>query len=177
MSTSSESIFIRAINREELIQMEWEGEYSCFRRIYEDTYNRMLSGLANIFVSVAGNTHVIGQVCLQYTSQRKELADGKTRAYLFAFRIRPEYRNQGIGSKMLSHVENDLIARGYTYLTLNVAKTNNGAIRLYQRKGFKIVAPEPGRWSYIDHQGNLQHIHEPSWRFMKKISHASPNKF
>lgn len=147
--------------------MEWEGEYSCFRRIYSETYKRMVEGLANIIVALTEDSHVIGQVCLQYDSNRKELADGVSRAYLFAFRIRPEYRNLGIGSKMLGYCENELIQKSYIFLTLNVAKENTAAIRLYQRKGFKIVAPEPGVWSYIDQHGHIQHVNEPSWRFQK----------
>ncbi len=169
MSSLTHTINIRPINQHELMEMEWEGEYSCFRRIYAETFNRMLAGLANIIVAVTGASYVIGQVCLQYDSNRKELADGISRAYLFAFRIRPEYRNLGIGSKMLAYCENELVEKGYTYLTLNVAEENNSAIRLYQRKGFKIVAPEPGRWSYIDQHGQLKHVNEPSWRFQKKL--------
>ena len=149
--------------------MEWEGQFSCFRRIYAETYNRMLAGLAIIIVAETEDSYIIGQVCLQYDSNRKELADGISCAYLFAFRIRPEYRNLGIGSKMLAHCENELIQKSYRYLTLNVAKENTSAIRLYQRKGYKIVAPEPGRWSYIDHHGQLRHVNEPSWRFQKQL--------
>lgn len=169
MSSLTPAVTIRSINQDELIDMEWEGEYSCFRRIYAETYNRMIAGLANIIVSVTEASCIIGQVCLQYDSNRKELADGVSRAYLFAFRIRPEYRNLGIGSKMLAYCENELVEKGFTYLTLNVAKENTSAIRLYQRKGFKIVAPEPGRWSYIDQHGQLKHVNEPSWRFQKRL--------
>ena len=70
---------------------------------------------------------------------------------------------------MLEVLEHYLVARHYSRLTLNVARDNPDAIRLYKRKGFEIVAEEPGIWSYIDHLGKWRTEEEPSWRMEKRL--------
>lgn len=66
-------------------------------------------------------------------------------------------------------LENSLIQKHFTRLTLNVARDNLDAIRLYKRLGFQIIAEEPGVWSYIDHVGQWQTVEEPSWRMEKQL--------
>jgi ribosomal protein S18 acetylase RimI-like enzyme len=70
---------------------------------------------------------------------------------------------------MVGFVENFLRSQQFSRLTLNVAKNNHDAIRLYRRLGFQIVAEEPGFWSYPDDTGTWQSVHEPSWRMEKSI--------
>ena len=112
---------------------------------------------------------LIGQVFVQLTCDRFELADGRQRAYLYSFRIRPAYRSQGLGTLIMKTVEEDLRRRRYRFITLNVAKDNYPAQRLYQRLGYYIVAHEPGIWSYQDDQGIWHHLEEPAWRMEKRL--------
>jgi len=103
------------------------------------------------------------------TSDRLELADGWDRAYLYSLRVRPQYQNLGIGSKLISTVETTLLRINFSRVTLNVSRSNQSAIRLYTRLGFHIVAEEPGVWSYPDHRGVWQTVSDPSWRMEKKL--------
>jgi ribosomal protein S18 acetylase RimI-like enzyme len=112
---------------------------------------------------------MVGQVFIQLSCDRPELCNGFDRAYLYAFRIRAPYRSKGIGSQMLAVVEEDLIGRGFRWLTLNVARDNPRAHQFYLRHGFRVVAPEPGCWSYIDDKGRLQQVVEPAWRMEKPL--------
>jgi ribosomal protein S18 acetylase RimI-like enzyme len=66
--------------------------------------------------------------------------------------------------------EQDLIQRGFSYVTLNVGKDNPKAKRLYMRLGYEVVADEPGNWSYLDHRGKRQSVHEPAWRMQKQLT-------
>ena len=100
---------------------------------------------------------------------RPELADGWQRAYLYSFRIKPEFRNQGLGTEMIRVIENYLLAKQFSRLTLNVARDNPDARRLYNRLGFQIVAEEPGVWSYPDELGVWHTVQEPSWRMEKLL--------
>lgn len=165
-------ISVRPILEAELWQMEWGGEFSHFRRTYADTFERMRSGKAIIWVAVNASQEVIGQVCVQFDSPRPELANGTSHGYIFAFRVKPPYRSKGIGRRILATVEKDMRARGYSHMTLNVAKDNPAAQRFYKTNGYAVVASEPGNWSYIDQYGRRQHMHEPSWRFIKDIRKA-----
>jgi len=163
-------VVLRHLKREELNDLEWEGEYTHFRHLYEETFARTRRGTAIMWVAVLPGTGIIGQVFIQLNCSRPELADGERRAYLYSFRVRATYRGQGLGTFILNRVENDLVQRGYSYLTLNVAKENTRARKLYQRSGYKVVAHEPGIWDYIDDKGYWRHVDEPAWRMEKKIS-------
>jgi ribosomal protein S18 acetylase RimI-like enzyme len=168
-----DTVVIRNVREADLVGLEWEGEYAHFRRLYQDAYRRALRGLSVLWVAeLPDGPGLIGQVFIQMYCDRPELCNGIDRAYLYGFRIRPAYRSCGLGSRILEVAERDLVERGYTLLTLNVARDNIDAIRLYQRRDFMIVAPEPGRWQYIDDKGKLQDVHEPAWRMEKRLAGA-----
>jgi len=168
-STLSALLNIRAASDSDLIQLEWEGEYRHFRRLYQDIYASSKKGDAILWVVELNGSGVIGQACVQLTSARKDLADGSHRAYLYGFRVHPMYRNQGIGSYVLQYVETDLYRRGFTKVCLNVGRENHEALRLYHRHGYRIVGMEAGEWSYLDENGMRQYIHEPAWRMEKSL--------
>jgi ribosomal protein S18 acetylase RimI-like enzyme len=161
---------IRPAVRSDLLDMEWNGEYKHFRVLYANAFARMQQGNSMIWVAETGMHGLIGQVFVQLICDRPELADGWQRAYLYSFRIKPEFRNHGLGTQMVRVVEDFLIQKQYTRLTLNVSRDNLNALRLYKRLGFQIVAEEPGIWSYPDDQGDWHTVQEPSWRMEKIIA-------
>jgi ribosomal protein S18 acetylase RimI-like enzyme len=154
----------------DLPALEWNGQYKHFRQIYQDVFILTQKGEAEIWVAELAMEELIGQVLVQLKSARFELADGKTRAYIFGFRIKPEYRGLGIGSKMMQRVESDLVKKGYTMAILNVNRDNFQAKGLYERLGYKIVAEEPGNWSYLDEIGVRHDVNEPAWRMEKRLT-------
>lgn len=164
---------IRHIMKAELSTLEWEGIYTHYRLVYADAYQRMQNGLTVIWVAYLPGAGIIGQLCVQLACDRPELADGQSRGYIFAFRVRPAYRSFGLGRRMLHVAEGDLIRRGYITAVLNVAQTNLHAQRLYLHLGYYIVAPDPGCWSYPDDSGIWRTEEEPAWR-MEKALEALP---
>jgi ribosomal protein S18 acetylase RimI-like enzyme len=160
---------IRKATLEDLPSMEWNGEYTHFRRLYQEIYENSLRGEAILWVADLPGASVIGQVFVQMNSSRKELADGIERAYLYGFRIKSTYRGKGIGSYMLSVVEDDLIRRGFRIAVLNVSRNNAEARQLYEHRGYRVVAPEPGLWSYLDQNGLRRWVDEPAWRMEKNL--------
>jgi len=161
---------IRQAVRTDLLAMEWGGEFRHFRIIYANAYSRMQQGTSVIWVAETELYGLIGQVFVQLVCDRPELADGWQRAYLYSFRVKPEFRNHGLGTEMVRVVEDYLIQRQFSRLTLNVARDNQDAMRLYKSIGFQIVAEEPGVWSYPDEEGTWHTISEPSWRMEKILS-------
>jgi ribosomal protein S18 acetylase RimI-like enzyme len=153
----------------DLEALEWEGEYSHFRRLFADTFQLALHGQAKIWIAKTIDGNLIGQLIVSLNGGRIELADGKTRAYIFGFRIRPAYRNQGIGAEMMFMVEKDLRKNGFRKIALNVAQTNHAARRFYERLGYQVVGDDPGRWSYLDQFGERRDVHEPAWRMEKDL--------
>jgi ribosomal protein S18 acetylase RimI-like enzyme len=160
---------IRQIRANDLPALEWEGEFTHFRRLYAEAYRRSQRGLSVLWLAEIPGEEIVGQVFVQLTCDRPELCNGIDRAYLYAFRVRPAYRSAGVGARMLETLEDDLLLRGYQYLTLNVAQENHRAQSFYSRHSFNVVAPEPGRWSYIDHEGKIRDVIEPAWRMEKRL--------
>lgn len=160
---------IRLLRQEDLTALEWDGEYRHFRRLYRDIYETARQGKAVLWVAEFVPGKIIGQVFVQLVSGRKELADGVQRAYVYGFRVRPEYRSCGIGAQMLITLEADLKRRGFRYVTLNVGRDNPNAQRFYERHGYHPVAAEPGRWYYFDDEDQKREVHEPAWRMEKAL--------
>lgn len=164
-----EQLVVRQVTRSDLPAMEWEGEYTHFRRVYADAFERMRLGYSMLWVAELPGTGLVGQVFIQFTCERPELADGVERAYLYSFRVRKAYRSLGVGSRIMAVVEDDLRKRGFNYVTLNVARDNPRAQQLYKRRGYHVVAPEPGIWSYLDEKGHWHQVEEPAWRMEKPL--------
>jgi len=159
----------RHVTQADLLALEWEGAYTHFRRVYAQAYQRMQQGLSVLWLAELPGKGIIGQVFIQLECDRPALADGRMRAYMYSFRVRPEYRNTGLGSHMLKVVIDDLRQRGFSFLTLNVAKDNPLAQSFYERHNFKVVAHEPGVWSYPDENGIWQQVEEPACRMERKL--------
>lgn len=162
-------IVIRQAGEADLPGLEWDGEFTHFRRVYADAYRRQLAGQSLIWVAVLPEVGIVGQVFIQLVCDRPELADGRRRAYLYSFRVKPAYRGMGLGTRVMEIVEDDLRARGFSSVTLNVAKDNLDAQRLYERRGYQRVAHEPGCWSYPDENGMWHSVEEPAWRMEKDL--------
>lgn len=165
---SSSTLRIRVAREEDLPALEWEGEYTHFRRLYQDIFRSAQRGEAVLWVAELEGK-IIGQLFVQLSSGRPELADGERRAYIYGFRVRSEYRRRGVGTRMMNAAEMDLVKRGYRLVTLNVNRDNPGARRLYERLGYRVVGSEEGRWSYVDDRGQRREVHEPAWRMEKNL--------
>jgi len=168
-----ETVQIRHLCKTDLPDLEWDGEYSRYREVYLVEFERSQIGSSILWVADKPGVGIIGQVFIQLTAERKELADGCSRAYMYSLRIRPPYRNSGLGTRITQVFEDDLVRRKFCWITLNVGKTNYAARRLYGQLGYKVVGNEAGRWSYRDENSIVQKVEEPAWRMEKFICRAS----
>jgi ribosomal protein S18 acetylase RimI-like enzyme len=163
-------IQIRPLVEQDLPGLEWDGEYIHFRRLFAQSFRDVQRGRSYVWVAVDPPEKLIGQVFIQLVSRvRSDVANGISRAYLYSIRIREGYRNGGLGTRLMDVAEQDLVDRGFSRAYLNVAKENTAGLRFYQRLGYRIVGEEPGRWSYLDHEGHRRHVHEPSWQMEKRL--------
>ncbi len=65
--------------------------------------------------------------------------------YINALAVFAERRNEGIGAQLLSAAENLARANGFNVMSIQVYSQNSGAVRLYDRLGYKLAASEPVR--------------------------------
>lgn len=167
-SPIAQEVLIRHVSQDDLPALEWEGEFSHFRYIFSEAFRLMQLGDVIMWVADLPNFGLIGQLFIQLYGPNQLRPSEEPYAYIYGFRVRPKFRGQGIGSSLLQKAETDLVKRGFPRVTLNVAQDNPSARQLYERRGYHVVAPEPGNWSYLDHKGRRQFVNEPAWR-MEKI--------
>lgn len=162
-------ILIRPALRTDLPDLEWGGEYSHLRHVYVRTFELARTGRTAVWVAQNCHKEIIGQLLVQYNSTRKDLANGEDLAYIFSFRVKPSYRRSGIGSRLLASAEQEIINRGFSEISLIVARQNSDAIRFYEHRGYRIVDSEAGKWTLIDHLDQKRKMDEPGWKMVKNL--------
>ncbi len=65
-----------------------------------------------------------------------DFADGKTTAYLCAFRVEKEYRGKGYGSLLMKTALTELKKEGFEYAAIGVGMTEEANIKMYTHMGF-----------------------------------------
>lgn len=63
----------------------------------------------------------------------------KDEYYIFMLAVLPEYQNKGLGTKLLEFAEQEALNRRLKKCSLLVRTANKGAIRFYERHGYKKV--------------------------------------
>lgn len=66
---------------------------------------------------------------------------------LFRIAVSPEWRRQGIGSRMVSACLETALRRGIAAAVLEVRPSNSEAVELYRKFGFRVIATRPGYYS------------------------------
>jgi ribosomal-protein-alanine N-acetyltransferase len=64
--------------------------------------------------------------------------------------VLPEHRRAGVASTLLERVLADGLARGAPRATLEVRRSNQPALRLYEKFGFRVTAVRRGYYSHPD---------------------------
>lgn len=155
-------VTIRPLTEADLPALEWDGAYTHYRPIFLEMWRDMQRGQRWLLVA-ASDHQMVGQVFLQFWSSDPRYADGRTRAYLYALRVKPPWRQLGLGTRLVQTAEDLLCARGFDVVTIAVAKDNFGALRLYQRLGYAVFSDDPGVWYFTDVNGVAQTVEEPCW--------------
>jgi ribosomal protein S18 acetylase RimI-like enzyme len=71
--------------------------------------------------------------------------------------VLPEYQGRGLGRRFIDIAKSQASARNIDLLSLHVFESNEGAIRLYERCGFRVVdrAPIPDGLPMADRGGSI----------------------
>lgn len=159
-------VTLRAAVRSDLAKLEWYGQYAHYRSLFRRTFRDQQIGRRLMLVA-ATNDFPIGTISIQFQSTESRVADGITRAYLFSFRVMEMFRHRGIGTRLIQEAEALMVDRGFQWATIAVAKDNHNARQLYERLGYRIFKDDPGRWSFMDHHGQVRQINDPCWLLEK----------
>lgn len=159
---------VRQATESDLEALEWEGEYTHFRRAYSYAMAEAKRGRRLMLIAEAGET-IVGQIFVQLAITSSMGKGNGPAAYFYAFRVKPSYQNQGVGTRLLHEAEERCRNKGLKRLLISVSKNNHSAQRLYARFGFVHVDEDTGRWSYVDHEGQTRAIVETSLVFEKQL--------
>ncbi|OGO49590.1 MAG: hypothetical protein A2148_11365 [Chloroflexi bacterium RBG_16_68_14] len=90
--------------------------------------------------------------------------------YLFALAVVEPFQRQGIGSRLVVSVEAEARRRGVEGICLAVAVDNEGAIRLYERLGYRRTGePFISRWTWYGPDGETREIVERCYRMVRRL--------
>ena len=75
--------------------------------------------------------------------------------HISTFAVHPEFRRQGIGENLLKNALADAAKRGAQVATLEVRASNDAAIKLYGKLGFKVAGSREGYYHDNDEDAIL----------------------
>ena len=159
---------IRPIRAAELPGLEWEGQYTKYRKVFAQSFEDVQRGQRIMLVAAAGG-QLVGQIFVQLSSSETHYADGATRGYLYSLRVRPAWQGNGLGTRLIRAAESALLARGFSVAVIAAGKDNPGARRLYERLGYHTFADDAGVWYFTDVNGVQQEQTEPCWVMEKRL--------
>lgn len=164
--TLNATLKIRKATLEDVKRLEWNGQFTHFRKLFRRAYLEQRNG-TRLMLVMDFNGYPIARLFIQFISADGIIADGKNKGYIYSFTVLEHFRNLGIGTRMLAIAEAILRKRGYQVAIISVAKDNTRALKLYKRQGYRTYGEDKGQWQYHDHEGNVHQMNEPNW-FMKK---------
>lgn len=162
------AVTFRPASLDDLPRLEWYGLYKHYRNIFRRAYRDQQLGRRYLLLADCGG-FPIGQIFIQFISGNPHIADGDQRAYLYSLRVMEMFQRHGIGTRLIQEAEALLLERGFRYATIAVSLDNPRARRLYERLGYRVLWQDSGDWSYIDHLGRKQHVHDPCWLLEKNL--------
>ena len=97
----------------------------------------------NILIALETEKEIIGFL-YAYEETKGHLPFHKKRKYIVIDNIviDENYRNNGYGGKLLDYIIEYAKNGKYNDIILNVYRFNENAIKLYEKKGFKIIAQD-----------------------------------
>jgi ribosomal protein S18 acetylase RimI-like enzyme len=165
---------IRRVKQSDLPALEWEGQFTHFRKVYQHAFEEAQRG-DRVLLVAESDGKLIGQIFIHLNPRNLGTNVSVPTAYLHSFRVRSAYRNVGVGSKLLSHAEEVMRQMGIQLAVIAVSKSNPRALGFYQKWGFSVFREDAGRWSYLDHLGRLRDVHDPSYLLQKALNSGSPD--
>lgn len=99
----------------------------------------------------------VGHLSIEWTGDGAAPPDLQGIATIADFRVGPAHRSRGIGSRLMDAAEAEIRARGHPRAVVAVGISNEGARRLYERKGYRLTGSASFlSWTYLGADGELR---------------------
>ena len=146
-------VTIRLLKEEDLPELEWNGEYTRYRKVYREVYRNLQNGISLPYVAETESDGIIGQVFLTRKEPNPSYSPRSKYFFLSSFRIKPQFRGKGLGSRLMQICFRDVRSHKLRDIFLNCASDNNRARRFYEKHGFRIIRLDEGNWTFINDEG------------------------
>ncbi len=123
------TVGIRAMTEEDLEEVLRIERLSFPQPWSREAYRREISQPFSVYVVAEDGEGVVG-----YAGMWVILDE----AHLTTLAVDPEKRREGIGERLLAHMEEEARRRGATTMLLEVRPSNRPALALYEKKGFSL---------------------------------------
>lgn len=116
-------------------QADWQ------REAQKKTIQAIEDGNQEFWV-IENNDQIIGEIHICWRKDDEDAANGHNRAYLFALRLHPDFRGQGLGTKLIQRVLQRVRDNGFTEVTIGAYKDEPHLKSLYNKWGFTSFVKE-----------------------------------
>ena len=164
-----DQVTIRLIREEDLPALEWDGEYSRYRKVYQEVYRNFEKGISIPYVAETEENGIIGQVFLTRKDPNPSYSPRSRYFFLSSFRIKREFRDRGLGDRFMDVCFREVRSRKLRDIFLNCSTDNNRARRFYEKHGFRVVRVDEGKWSYINPEGLVVSEHQSAYLMRKTL--------
>lgn len=144
---------IRLLREEDLPALEWDGEYTRYRKIYQEVYRNLERGISFPYVAETADDGIIGQVFLTRKDPNPAYAGRMRYFFLSSFRIKEPFRDRGLGNRLMETCFRQTREQRLRDIFLNCASDNVRARHFYEKHGFRIIRFDEGNWTYVNHEG------------------------
>lgn len=161
-----EGVIIRLLREEDLPALEWDGEYRRYRRIYREVFRNSQKGISFPLVAETPKDGIIGQVFLTQKEPNPNFTANSRYYFLSSFRIKPQFRGMGLGSRLLRTCEDQAKLHHLRDIYLNCAVANHRARWFYLDHGFHVIRIDNSDWTFVDDEGFIRT--EPQHAYLMK---------
>ena len=148
-----DQVNIRLLREEDLPALEWDGEYTRYRKIYQEVYRNLARGISFPYVAETAEDGIIGQVFLTRKDPNPAYAGRMRYFFLSSFRIKEPFRDRGLGNRLMEICFRQTREQRLRDIFLNCASDNVRARKKKKKHGFRIVRFDEGNWTYVNHEG------------------------
>ena len=134
--TDTQGITVRKATADEMLRLwgyENIADASPTARFF---YQNISSGNA-VFWTLDDEGQLVGELYGFLDLDDKDFANGRSTAYLCAFRVRKDHRGSHLGTLLLNTAIDELRERGFSRVTIGVNSDEPHNIALYRHYGFK----------------------------------------
>lgn len=108
----------------EKLNHEWAwSPYNEWQQIAQKDYAKGIQAGTQEFWVIEHGDEILGEFHVYWDHKDKDQANGINRAYLSAFRVHPDYRGQGLGTRLMERVIERIKEKGFN-------EVYNGPVKL-----------------------------------------------